>query len=50
MGDDTKFNPRREYSEGIPGYLESDRDFMDNNCDLCIQYLEMLEEKECGNG
>ena len=39
-----RIKPRRPYYDNEPnGYLESDRDFLENNLELAIEYLEMLE-------
>lgn len=34
----TTLNPRRDH--GIAGYLESDRDFVLNNLEACVAFLE----------
>lgn len=39
------FNPRRTYDEDRPdNMMESDRDFVENNMDLVIDFLEGQEE------
>ena len=38
------FNPRRPLDDDMPdGYLESDMDYMGNNHEICIWFLEQLE-------
>ena len=38
---------RRLYDDDFPeGYLESDKDFVLNNCDLCVKILEDLTGEE----
>ncbi len=45
----TKFNPRRPYlDDGPAGYLESDRDFIANNHDLVLEFLESQAEAMVG--
>ncbi len=43
----TKFNPRRPFDEDYPrgDYVESNKDFVDNNFELCVEYLEKLQEE-----
>ena len=42
-----KINPRRPlYDDKPEGYLESDRDFVENNLELCVQILSALEMAE----
>lgn len=36
-----EFKPRRPY--GVAEYLESDRDFVLNNIELCVELLERIE-------
>ncbi len=37
--------PRRTYEEGrYPGYMESDRDYFENNCQLAIMLLDAYAE------
>lgn len=37
--------PRRLYEDQIPGgYMESDRDYMENNRDACIWFLDNATE------
>lgn len=40
-----RFIPRRTYfADGrLPDYLESDKDFVLNNLEICVQFLEELE-------
>jgi hypothetical protein len=41
---DTVFKPRRLLNERIPdGYIESDKDFVLNNIELCVVLLESIE-------
>jgi hypothetical protein len=43
--DTSDFKPRRPYDDDQPdGYMESDRDFVENNFDLCMRLLEKLEK------
>lgn len=44
--DQSLHNPRRPYEADCPeGYLESDRDWVENNMELCIQFLNSLERR-----
>ena len=39
------FNKRRPLDDDQPdGYMESDRDFVNNNIELCVKILEELEK------
>lgn len=48
--DTSDFKPRRPYDEDevtileADGYMESDRDFVENNLYLCLRFLEKLEK------
>ena len=45
-----EFKPRRPYWDEEPdGYMESDKDFVMNNLDLCLRFLEKLEERHAWN-
>jgi hypothetical protein len=35
-----KIIPRRAYDPSIPGYMESDKDYIDNNHDAVIEFLD----------
>ena len=38
------FNKRRPLDDDLPdGYMESDKDFVENNFELCVKMLEELE-------
>ena len=39
-----KFQPRRPFDDDTPeGLLESDQDFVLNNLEICVQYLEQIQ-------
>lgn len=41
-----EFNSRRLYEDNKPdGYMESDRDYMENNRFLCVKFLDLLSNK-----
>lgn len=41
------FNPRRPLEDDYPdSYMESDRDFVANNFELCVWFLRRFEENE----
>lgn len=43
--DTSDFKPRRPYDDNEPdGYMESDKDFLDNNLELCLRFLQKLEK------
>lgn len=40
----SKYTPRRAYDEeNLPGYLESDRCYIKNNEELCVEFLDNYE-------
>jgi len=42
-----RINSRRPYDDDNPdGYLESDKDFVLNNIDACLQFLESNNDLE----
>lgn len=44
-------NPRRPLDDNKPnGYMESDRDFVLNNIEACVEYLEASRIDACVEG
>ncbi len=44
-GSDIEIKPRRPLDDDVPdGYLESDKDFVLNNIEACIAFLERNEQ------
>lgn len=41
-----EIKPRRPFDDDCPeGYLESDRDFVDNNLEACVSFLEAAQKR-----